>query len=412
MNTLPRLRIKVSLKSFGLFLATLYYVFCYVSLYEKIPSEWNSVFLYFFVGIGLINLVPTKCASLFRPYLKWYLGFMLFSLIELPIAMIFAETTGWFDTFYQMMVSVLICNSLISFVDDAEDFKKIGRAHIIGAVALFVLLANAGQLHIDERLGTTATGNANTFATMYMVALFYAIWTFVFSEKKFEKLLTLISLIIIVYALLLSGGRKFVIVPIIFLYITLIMKSDKQGRKHILFYTFGVAAIVVGLYFLIMNVEVLYESIGYRMQFVINMVTGTGDIGASNALRKEMRELAFTEGWKSPLFGHGFDSFKFIAKRKLSYFTYSHNNWTELWYNNGLLGLAVYYLFYSKIAKYSWKIRNANQPAALLGLAGIISIFIFEYGGVDYYTIQIQTFICLISVLVFAEKERAEYAQI
>ena len=280
MSILPRLQIKISVKSVGLFSTVLYYIFCYISCSEKIPSKLNSVFLYFFVGMGLINLVLTNCVALFKPYLKWYLSLMLFSLIELPVAMIFAETTGWFDTFYRMIVSFLICNSLTAFVDNTENFKKVGMAHMIGAIALFGLLAYSGQLHIDERLGTTATGNANTFASMFMIAALYGIWILVLSEKKFDKIFALISIIIIVYALLLSGGRKFIIVPILFLYILLILKSDKRGKKHILFYTLGVSAIVMGLYFLIMNVEVLYESIGYRMQFLINQVTGKGEIGA------------------------------------------------------------------------------------------------------------------------------------
>lgn len=404
MNTLPKLQIKISVKSIGLLSSILYYIFCYVSCYENVPSELNSVFLYFFVCMGLIKLVLTKFAAFPKPYLKWYLSFMLFSLMELPVAMIFAESTGWFDTFYQMIVSALICNSLIAFVDNIEDLKKVGKAHMVGAISLFSLLAYADQLHVDERLGTTATGNANTFASMFMIAALYAIWIFVISEKKSEKIFALISLIFIVYALLLSGGRKFIIVPIIFLYILLIFKSDKHGRKHILLYTLGVAAIVIGLYLLIMNVEVLYESIGYRMQFLINQVMGEGEIGASNTLREELRKLAFNDGWESPLFGHGFDSFKFNGLRKLNFFAYAHNNWAEMWYNGGIIGLIVYYSFYYKLACQSWRIRKVDQPAALLGLAGIISIFIYEYGGVDYCTYPIQSFICLISILVFAKK--------
>ena len=411
MNTLPKLQIKISVKSIGLFAGVLYYIFCYISCYEKIPSRLNSIFLYFFVGMGLIHFLLTKGSAFNKPYFKWYLSFMLFSLIGLPIAMIFAEVTGWFDTFYQMIVSLLICNSLMAFVDNAEDLKKIGKAHIVGAVALVGLLACAGQLHIDERLGTTATGNANIFASMYMIAAIYAVWIFTLSGTKSEKIFAFISWLIIMYALLLSGGRKFVIVPIVFLYIILIFKLDKYGKRHIAFYTLGVAAIVIGLYFLIMNVDILYRSIGYRMKYLINQITGNGQIGASNTLRSELRRLAFTEGWESPLFGHGFDSFKFIGRSKLNFFAYSHNNWTEMWYNGGIMGLVIYYSLYYKIVKRSWKIRKVNQTTALLGLAGIVSIFIFEYGGVDYYTYPIQSFICLISILVFAKEGEENHEQ-
>ena len=403
------LSLRITFKQVGLLSAVLYYIFCYISCYEGIPSELNSVFLYLFIGLGVISLVLTKCRNLFTPYLKWYLGFIFFSLICIPITVIYAGTKGISDTLYQMLVSFALCNSLVAFVNDSEDLKKIGMAHIIGAVSLFGLLAYAGELHVDERLGTTVTGNANTFASMFMVAALYAVWILILSGKKTDKIFALAALIVIVYALMLSGGRKFIIIPFVFLYLILIFKTDKHGRKHIFIYTFSIAAIVYGLYFLMMNVDTLYESIGYRMQFLINQITGKGEIGRSNTIRKELRKLAFKEGWTSPIVGHGFDSFKFLGWQKLNFFAYSHNNWTEMWYNGGIIGLVVYYSFYYKVVCQAWKIKEVNQPAALLGLAGIMSIFIYEYGGVDYCTYPIQSFICLLSILIFSDREGATY---
>ena len=66
-----------------------------------------------------------------------------------------------------------------------------------------------------------------------MVAVMYTIWLLVFKAKRLITRTVLIVMIAVdFYALMLSAGRKFFVVPFIFLYILLISKRNKRGKKR------------------------------------------------------------------------------------------------------------------------------------------------------------------------------------
>jgi O-antigen ligase len=124
------------------------------------------------------------------------------------------------------------------------------------------------------------------------------------------------------------------------------MKKDKKGRNHFIFYSVLIFAIVALVYYLIMNVEVLYNGIGIRLEQLISGVSGTGEFDSSAEIRVKLRNIAFEKWTDSPVYGYGFDSFKYYSKAVTGRFYYSHCNYTELLYNGGIIGIIVYYSFY------------------------------------------------------------------
>ena len=384
----------------GRFVICLYIFLSYTATCGVLPSSLISITLYTTALIGVVCFILSGKLTIRDVYMKWVLIFFGFCFVTGVITIAAWNEMSWLNTLYEMFVMILIALAFTQCISSIRHIKMIGYSYVSGAVILMFLLYFTGQLGVDERLGESFMGNANTFAGMYMLALMITLWMLIYSKKILEKLILLGAIAVIYYAMFLSGGRKFIIVPLIFLYILLLLKRDERGRKHIIRYTLIIAAAVALMFYLIMNVPTLYNAIGYRMRYLINMIVGEGDIGASNAIRSMLMKAAFEKGFESPIWGHGFDSFRYYAAKNLNFAAYSHNNWTELWYNSGIIGLFCYYLLYVKFLSKAWKRRNEQNGLMHFVIAAVVSVFIFEYGAVTYYFYPIQIMLCLCSIML------------
>ena len=120
-----------------------------------------------------------------------------------------------------------------------------------------------------------------------------------------------------------------------------LISTDKKGRKHFIRNALIVALILIIAVYAVFNVEFLYDSIGYRMEGLVNMVTGEGEVDASSKVRVNMVDEALQLWQDKPIFGNGIDMFKKLS----SYHTYSHNNYAELLCGVGIFGFCIYYYF-------------------------------------------------------------------
>ena len=140
---------------------------------------------------------------------------------------------------------------------------------------------------------------------------------------------------VIVYALMLSAGRKYFIVPFIFLYVLLLMNQQSGFALNALKYTLLMGVLIFVLYSVIMRTPILYNAIGIRMEQLINSVVGKGPVDTSSIVRSQMRSAAI-KGWmKRPIFGYGFNTFQYLRSPELlngASHGYSHCNYTELLY--------------------------------------------------------------------------------
>ena len=99
-------------------------------------------------------------------------------------------------------------------------------------------------------------------------------------------------------------------------------------------------------------------------------------------MRHKYRNAAILGWLKSPVWGHGYDSFHFYNAVVNGHDVYSHNNFTELLYNLGVVGFIVYYFQYFKIFILGFKSKVLSVQA--ITFAGMIGILLTEYGQVDY----------------------------
>ena len=380
--------------SLWFFLLAVYTATGYFAQDMILPASINSLTLYVFLGYSLFAVL---CYGKIK--LTTIIGWEAICLAFSFVAMLYSPAFSIFDgTYYSLIVNFILVFILMQMPWNEERFEMILKTYVVSSGALIVILAATGKLEDSSdtgRLGQDLVGNANIFAVMLMVSAIYAIWLLVSSRKKSTKFFSLAFLIIIYIGMFLSGGRKYIIVPVVFLYILLVNKTDKKGRKHLLLYTFLIVAILFLLYQIIMNVEFFYDSIGNRFEDFFSLFDGGSDVDGSTIKRQKMIEAAWKTWPERPLFGHGFDSFKFYnAESVLGKMVYSHNNFVELLYNEGLVGFVVYYSFYAYLLYKAFKIKGQTLYKGFV-IGVIISWLFFEYFGITYNTTPTQIMLFL-----------------
>lgn len=401
--------IKINFASLGLLLMSIYIFMSYNAVDIVLPAILSSIALYLFLAFSvffiLINIKSNKMKI--SAYSTWYVIFLIISMLTMIYS---PEQNLLSGEFYLMIVAFVLTFFIQVFIRSERSFALMCWVYSISSTALILTLIATGNMIADtgNRLGGDFMGNANTFACSVMVAVMYTIWLLIYQKNKFVTKILLFGMIILdYYALILSAGRKFFVLPFVFLYVLLLFKADKKGRKHIILYTLLVGAIVAAAMFLIMKVPLFYNTIGYRMESYINGIRGLEEHGASAAIRKEMQQLALKKWPERPLFGHGFDSFKYYCATVTGHFFYSHCNYTELLYNGGIICFLIYYFVYWIILKNALILKKGQQKYRAFAIGIALSFLVFDYGAVSYSLSVIQIMLAMsLQVLKIQDKKQ------
>ena len=386
------LSIKLSPTRIWFGLLIIYIVSGYLAQDVLLPSLVNQVCMYIFLACSVLFIILSGKQHL-TGIVVWQVVFMILSLI----AMTYSPKFSLFDgTYYALIVNFALVYILAQMPWTEKRFDIILKTYVFSAAGLIIALALTGNLEDETgRLGEELFGNANTLATMLMMSAVCCVWLVVTQRQTKRKVLYIIMLIAIYIGLFLSGGRKYIVVPVVFLYFLLLKRTDKKGRHFIIRNTIIVAVIFVILYKLIMEVPEIYERIGYRFEGFFGLFNDEYEVDSSTGKRVEMIQAAWKQ-WKSkPLFGYGFDSFKYYNAREVTgHFYYSHNNYVELLYNQGLVGLVGYYSFYAALFVKAMK-EKRNTLVAGFAIATVISLLFFDYWGIAYSVTPIQIMLFL-----------------
>lgn len=361
------------------------YVFTnYVAQDIIISSYVNSVFLYTFLGLVLFKTCLTfRELPRMSRFTLWYILFAIFSFI----VMLYSPEFKLFDgAFYGILITLALIYSFQLYVTSENGFRCLAWCYSASGFATILMLLVTGNFHGDagDRLGQTTFGNANIFASLMMVAAMYTLWLVVYT-KGLQRILPALFFLADIYALALSGGRKFFVIPFIFLYFLFLFKRDRRGRIHVVRVTLIFAALGLAVLIAIMKVPVLYNSIGVRVEGLIRNFLGSGK-EYSAMIRRDLRQAAMEEWKKSPLFGYGLDSFKYFARDNLDHFYYSHCNYTELLYSGGIAYFALYYAMFAKILIEAFRKKTLASSFRAFAITVPICLFIFDYGAVSFNT--------------------------
>ena len=383
----------------GITLGCMYLFFTYLGESVFFPSFLNRVTLMLFLAYGALSIFSRVNSGMFvlSKYSIWYGVVICYIVVTFPLSSYSNSINS--NHFYEMIICFVLTLLLRVFVNSEKEVCWICWTYVLSSILMIFLMFRSGKLvgNYKERLGEDILGNANIFATFIMYSVMYAIWLLIYRKyPRRTKVFLCVCILINIYALMLSAGRKFFMIPFVFLFLLLLMKDSSSARNAIK-YIFLMAIIIGVLYFLITQVPMFYNAIGIRMEQFVNSLTGGGKVDQSSILRSRMRAAAI-EGWlQKPIFGNGFDSFKYIKSSEVlgGSRAYSHCNYTEMLYNGGIVCWLLYYSIFGIMIRETIRNKAISRQFRAFSVAAIISQFVLDYGGVFYDMIASQVFIML-----------------
>ena len=400
----------ISSDPIGIFLGCVYIFFTYLGSSIYLPSWLSRGTLLVFLAYGLLIIIDRVIDRSFflSQYSIWYGIIVFYTTISFSFSLYPSEIYS--NHFYQLIVCFVTTLLLAQFITSENEFSMVCWSYVLSSLLMVILMYRNGNLvgNYDERLGNEVVGNANILATFLMYSVMYALWLLIYKNYRFLlKLIISISIVLDIYALMLSAGRKFFVIPFIFLFVLLLMRSESDYMKNAIKYSLIMILIVIVLYELITRTPSLYNAIGIRFEKLFNFVTGTGKADNSSIVRSQMRRAAI-KGWKNkPIFGHGFNSFQYLRTPELlngKSHSYSHCNYTELLYNGGIIYTLLYYVGFGYIIREVITKKKWDRKMRAFTLAAIISQCVLDYGGVFYDLLTTQIFLLMATRSIEASK--------
>ena len=327
---------RISIDGIAFFLLCCYTIFNTLTYTGLISENMVSLSLYGFIAVSVVSMLIHRYITI-EKHIKWYACFGICCLLSCMYSPSFSVSFNSFIGVFKVLIYLFMLFEIVS------SEKRINLLILVNSLSAFLiilfLIAN-NQFVVEERLGQSLTGNTNIFSSLIMIGAISSIFLFIKSSNFWGKIFLIIVFILQEYALALSGGRKFFIVPIMLLCAMLVFKSDNSGRKRV-FRNIGIVLLIIsGVFWAVFNVPAIYNQVGVRLEGLFDAFSNNGNGEASALIRKEMIITGFN-GWKSsPLWGFGINSFVL----KTSFGAYSHNNYIELLFDLGLIGFSIYYV--------------------------------------------------------------------
>ncbi len=276
---------------------------------------------------------------------------------------------------------LLNCLFLLSFtqycgvISDPIEILRVYKNVCIFIAAIMLVLGIPSFL----AGGRLDVGGINANAVASFVAYSLIIHLYELYNGKRVEVTDVLIIILFSIVLLFTASRKGLLIALIGWYVLSGFKNPKALLKNTLLIV-GVSAVVLVI---VLNVDFLYNLIGFRLEAVLFFLQGQDFEEVSLVTRNHFMQYAWENSQDSLFFGHGLDCFRTLPK---AYGVYSHNNYIEIIFSTGFIGLAIYYsTSFLTLLKIPKLIKCKKQEVCLL-LAILIPFLICDFMNVTYFT--------------------------
>lgn len=321
-----------------------------------------------------------------RRYLIWGLCFAGYSLLSVLWSL---NNSTLFNNLASIIQVVVLSGAVIIYVDSKEKYEKAINYLTVGAILLCLRMVLVVPISAwgAERVGTyIGYGNVSITYSISYVALL------AFNEgvTRNKKILAFLSIVLVVFSCL-SGSKKAVFIAL-FAIVTIIISRSRNPLK--IFRNIIVATVLVLLAcYAVLNIDVLYDSVGYRIESMMGFLSHSGVIDKSTETRSELISLSFDVFKSHPILGVGLDGFRHTNP----YTMYAHNNYMEILSDLGLIGFVIYYSLFFGLIKRTLRERfrkhNYNQNIVIIALGAIL---LMDIASVSYSLEPIHITIALV----------------
>lgn len=197
---------------------------------------------------------------------------------------------------------------------------------------------------VPKPLLAGATFAHNDLPILFALATFFLRYKLLVKNllSSFSKIAAWGLIAVFSILIILSGARKGLIClcfALVFFPILCVGKKRALVSKLLL-----ISVIFLALYFLFTSIDFLYSSMGYRLEAVVNGLSGGDYSEGSSRYRNLIGQYAWSSILKNPFVGYGLNSFGVLS----GFGGWTENGYLDLMYSGGILALAIYLFFYAK----------------------------------------------------------------
>ena len=380
----------------------LYILFSFIAKPPMMPEVYVTYSIYLIMGYAMLVVVKDRVVY-WSKYHTWSLSIILLCFMSIVYA---HNDEVAYNGIYTLIIPFALSFSFIQLISTKEDIKNVLIILALSGGILYVLMMKHNLLYITDRLGDELSGNANAFASMILLSTIAAICSIYLSKNALLRMVMIGVIILDYHMLLLSEGRKYLVAPILF---CIILSFKASGFKiSRLAMIIGIIIISIPIIIsILLSLDVISDSLIARFEMTFAMMEGqTGMMGAGDIERQNMINSGLRYFSNSPIWGNGQGNFSYLFSLENSsghIGHYSHNNYVELLCNLGIIGFIVYYIFYYRILRRTFK---ANTPVTNIVFCFFITIMILELSIVSYFTqYLLQIIICIAALAIYGRQK-------
>lgn len=306
-----------------------------------------------------------------------------------------------------IIMRLLASIAVITYVYNYQSYVSFIKVLVVAVVILcirlliHVPLSEFGNSRIGNYLAHDADSSYGNTQLTYVFGCTIAI--LLFDENKTIKNRFLKYLLIFIFTVfsLLSGSKKQIFFLVISIFTFVFIKVDKPLvliRNLII----SIGLLAVG-YILLTQVDVLYNSVGYRIENFFNVFSDskTTDISTQNRLLflAEAKRVFLIR----PFLGVGVDGFRFENSILNAW---AENNFMEILADLGVIGFILYYIPFIFIIWYLTSHKKMLTKGTIAQIVNLMLIILFiDFTMVSYRNLILQFFLAFLFALSTSKKE-------
>lgn len=362
----------------------LFFLLLVVTIYFTRNALCSILMVVFFCYYCILPLREKKVLSI-----PWFcIGFSIFILygaLNIFLGNVIRTSTAR-SMVISLTLNLMMIYAIVQYVRIRKDIPTVLQILelSIRVATLTVVFLSLGTL-AEGRLAKGTEMNSNALSMFCVYGLILTLY--LRRIGNVSKYAFWFRMILYAAIVLLTGSRK----GLIMIFVAFIVISLVQGRKKLVRNALVWAFAATVCYWAIMNIPVLYNIVGIRVENLIELLTEGKTSEDSLNDRMGLVQIALLYIRKKPWTGYGYDCFKWVSGFDGQGYTfgnrvgfYSHNNYIELLFGGGIIGFVLYYIPIISLLKKLFRSLQ-DDPSILYLLAILVSKLVVEYAYVSYY---------------------------
>ena len=356
------------------------------SVFLLVSASWGRYILLLSVLlITLLTIHRWKYHYVLEEYHFFLLAFACYAFLSAVWAWSTSDAISKGISTTEILVFMFILYNHYSRFDNVEQLYDVIKIASYVVVIYSIYYYGIDFIRLMVAAGTRLENsyiNVNSLGMLAATGVVIQVNQIVRKKKKDVFVLGIVPSVFMIAA---TQSRKALVVLAIGVIASLYIEGT--DRKKFLNKLISAVAILtfcaVGVWFVLRLP--IFEGVLERMQGVIAMITGKGNLGRSAEVRSSLVAIGMKQFAKTPIVGIGIGCPHILAKNEMEFDAYLHNNYVELLAGGGIIGFLIYYGMYVFLFLNLWKYRKCKSKTYNLTLILIIVQLIVDYGAVSCY---------------------------